>query len=359
MSSNRTKRNIIAILIAVPVIYLLSLLNIGFDHKADVDDWDWKINIGSRDKEVLDFDKTLTRITDLAGDWHFAAGDDLERGQANFDHSTWGTIKVPSYWEGEGYKDYDGYAWYRRTFELSENDLNKPLYAVLGRIDDADEVFINGQRIGGMGTFPPTYVGAYDGYRNYSIAKGIVHKGENVIAVRVFDAQMSGGIYDGDIGIYASSLPSALVNLQGDWQFKVDDDMNYRVIQVPGIWENQGYEDYDGLAWYKKDFVLTEKAEEKRLVLLLGKIDDTDEVFLNGELIGRTGTLDDSDQQVDPDYYLIDRQYEFSADLLRENNTIELRVHDSGGEGGIYKGPVSIMGKAAFLKFQDLRARSN
>ena len=89
------------------------------------------------------------------------------------------------------------------------------------------------------------------------------------------------------------------------------------------------------------------------MVLMLGKIDDTDEVYLNGELIGKTGSLRDSDLDADPYYYRQSRIYEFSSSLLRAENALAVRVHDSGGHGGLYSGPVGIMTKRTYEVYRE------
>lgn len=91
------------------------------------------------------------------------------------------------------------------------------------------------------------------------------------------------------------------------------------------------------------------------LVLFLGKIDDTDEVFLNGKRIGQTG-FDNSDD--DAPYYRMNREYEFPAALLKETNTLAVHVYDGQGEGGIYSGPVGIMAKTDYLARQQQIAES-
>lgn len=348
MEDSRLKRNLMAVLVAVPVIYFLSIITSLFgDNNSKV--WDWNFFPGHPVKIMHGHD-ALVRIVDLNGNWRFATGDDPARAALDFDDDEWKKIQVPGYWESAGFKNYDGFAWYRRHFDMEADRLGSMLYIELGMVDDTDEVFINGQRIGGAGQFPPTYIGAYNQHRQYAIPQGLLREDDNVIAVRVYDAQMGGGIYKGDIGIYASRYPAPLVNLEGDWQFwREGEEDQPRRIRVPGIWEHQGAPNYDGIAWYRKEFGPVDTGEEK-LVLLLGRIDDTDEVTLNGEVIGRTGNLNNQDRKIDPDYFRIERRYEFSASLLKSYNVLQVRIHDSGGEGGIYQGPVAIVSKSTWEK---------
>ena len=309
-------------------------------------------------------ERARTKVVDLEGDWRFSVGDDPQWASPGFDVAGWATIEVPSRWESEGYRDYNGYAWYRRAFSIDSADAEKALFLYAGRIDDVDEIFVNGQRVGGTGSFPPAYSTAWNRDRVYRVPTGLLRAGgDNVIAVRVFDEQQGGGIVDGDIGIYASTLPQPLVDLGGEWIFRTGDDpawkgeavdeSGFATIRVPMIWEEEGFEDYDGYGWYRKRFRRLAVSDGEKLVLLLGKVDDTDEVFLNGERIGKTGKLDGSDRAENELYYRVDRAYPFSAALLKDDNLFAVRVHDDVGFGGIYSGPVGIMTESGYADYLD------
>lgn len=319
------------------------------------DDGNRRSNQGSPTTHVQQFitDAARDELVDLKGDWQFSRGDNLAWAKPSFDDSLWDSIQVPSRWESEGYDEYDGYAWYRKSFELEEVAAKGGLYLYLGRIDDIDETYINGQLVGRQGHFDPV-VTAWDRNRIYRISEGVLSpSGKNVVAVRVLDTQLGGGIYSGRIGIFKTELPQPLLDLSGDWRFATGDDANwkedavdeslFKTIQVPMSWEAEGYTDYDGYAWYRKQFGRVEVPSSEDLVLVLGRIDDTDEVFLNGELIGKTGELDGRDRDRNSDFYSFGRVYSFSPGLLKDKNTIAVRVHDSGGLGGLYSGPVGIM----------------
>lgn len=58
------------------------------------------------------------KIKDLQGQWKFTVGDDKQWAAADFDDSQWDRIYVPSSWESQGYKGYNGYAWYRKDVRL-------------------------------------------------------------------------------------------------------------------------------------------------------------------------------------------------------------------------------------------------
>lgn len=330
--------------------------------------WEWLINGGFSSDYGRYSQKTGTLLVGLDGQWKFSTGDDLSRANEFHDDSVWDEIGVPAIWENEGYPDYDGYAWYRQYFKLDPSDMASTLFLRLGKIDDVDEVYINGQKIGSSGRFPPNYVSAWNTVRSYSIPTSVVRAGRNTIAVRVYDGQMGGGIGSGTTGIYALAAPELLIDLQGEWQFatgenpgwkgEIVEETSARKLVVPLGWDFQGYEDYDGIAWYRRTFAGPEIAEEETMVLLLGKIDDTDEAFLNGQWIGNTGKLNSKVRRMNSPYFRMTRQYEFSSALLKKSNTLAVRVYDVTGYGGIYSGPVGIVTKSAFLVHQQQLAEA-
>lgn len=302
------------------------------------------------------------RLVNLAHErWCFSIGDDVRWAEPSFQDQQWSRIHPRNAWEDEGYEGYNGYAWYRCEFDFNERT-DHATYLVLGRIDDVDEVFVNGRKIGSTGKFPPDYVSAYNQDRTYLIPAGTWKRGAgNVIAVRVYDAGGEGGMVDGPVGIYTTELPVPAVDLMGEWQFQPGDNpawkdeqadtSGFKPLAVPGYWEHAGYDQLDGLAWYRKSFDFAVGGAAETMVLMLGKIDDTDEVYLNGTKIGSTGKLRDSDQHSGVDYYDQQRGYYFSSSLLKAHNVIAVRVHDHGGLGGIYEGPVGIISQENYSAY--------
>jgi hypothetical protein len=135
----------------------------------------------------------------LPAEWKFSTGDDSARKSEQFDDGNWKEITVPSHWEDEGYPSYDGFAWYRIKFQVPAGWPHGPLKLSLGKIDDCDETFVNGDRIGGTGTFPPAYASEWTAFRKYTIPENVIHWGsENTLAVRVYDGDGPGGIYSAD-----------------------------------------------------------------------------------------------------------------------------------------------------------------
>ena len=251
----------------------------------------------------LVYAQELRQILDLKGRWKFELGDNPEWADPACNDSKWDIIYVPSRWEEEGYPGYDGYAWYRKHFRIENSLRENPLYLRMGYIDDVAEVYLNGTLIGYSGRFPPKFYTGAGVAQQYLVPKELLRYGsENIIAVRVYDHYQAGGIVRGDVGLY--ELENYLkpdYDLSGNWKFTTGDDRKWaednfddsqwQNLRVPASWDMQGYRDFDGFAWYRMRFRIPVNLRGHVLTLLLGKIDDVDETYLNGELIGRTGRM--------------------------------------------------------------------
>jgi sialate O-acetylesterase len=306
----------------------------------------------------------LRLAVDLSGLWKFEIGDNFGWIYPEFEDQSWELIYVPSTWEDEGFPGYDGFAWYRKTFTISSIFKDKQLYLFLGFIDDVDEVYLNGKLVNFEGGMPPEVYTAYHIERNYPIPHGYINfDGENVIAVRVYDNYQVGGIVRGDVGIYSNESDIDLeLNLAGKWKFRTGDfydwkerdyaDSKWDSVYVPALWETQGYRDFDGIAWYRKHFFLPEEFRNERLILLLGKIDDYDETYLNGTRIGRKGRIRDSRGRTNlGDTYQEIRAYYIPENVLLygDMNLIAVRVYDGFIKGGIFEGPIGIVTRERYL----------
>jgi len=299
---------------------------------------------------------------DLRGKWKFRIGDQHEWASPAYDDSDWDEIRVPARWEDEGYRGYDGFAWYRTTFTVDTGQQNQILLLELGYIDDVDEVFLNGIKVGQSGTFPPNYSSAFNALRKYNVPKDIIRfGGENLLAVRVYDNQIEGGIISGMVRITSGGIqPPFVYDLTGPWLFnkgKTFDEQNHQTILVPGTWEDQGYYHYDGYAVYARKLKITKELAEKSLVLLAGKIDDADRLYINGQLIASTGYYDDWHNS---GFYNEFRNYFIPPGTFKagEENMIEIRVLDIKAHGGIFEGPVGIMTQEDFRAYWKAKRRN-
>ncbi len=148
----------------------------------------------------------------LYGPWKFHIGDNPQWADPNFDDSAWDTMDlkpvpgsvvpyigssgfVPG-WTARGYAGYSGYAWYRLRFNLqgAPPDQVPAASAKLAlmmpeSVDDAYQVYVNGQYIGEFGRFKPQSVTPFlTQARAFSLPAGTdANKGGvTLIAVRMW-----------------------------------------------------------------------------------------------------------------------------------------------------------------------------
>ena len=145
------------------------------------------------------------------------------------------------------------------------------------------------------------------------------------------------------------------VDLSGEWKLKLGDDpawsdpgfddSSWTPAQVPQQHGHEEFKEYDGFAWYRLEFFLRPGARGTPLVAALGGIDDADETYLNGHLIGHTGQFPpNADSQ-----WFEKRLYPVPAGVPRfgERNVLAVRMNDMNGGGGWYGGPVGLYSKDA------------
>lgn len=130
----------------------------------------------------------------------------------NYNDTNWPTLNAPGNWENQALGEFDGEVWLRKTFELDSADHIKNAMLQLAKIDDWDETYLNGVRIGGMDRY--TFL------RKYAIPAGLLQKGKNVIAVKVTDTGGGGGIW-GDASDLFLTMDQIQLSLAGAWKFQV------------------------------------------------------------------------------------------------------------------------------------------
>jgi hypothetical protein len=130
------------------------------------------------------------------------------------------------------------------------------------------------------------------------------------------------------------------------WRQPGFDDHSWKKIQTGNVWQQQGYPDYHGYAWYRMHVVIPAELKQQAawkdsLRIFLAHVNDVDETWLNGTLIGHTGAFPN-----EPGGYIskwpAERSYQLSihdtAIHWDKENIVAVRVFDGGGTGGIFMG---------------------
>lgn len=102
--------------------------------------------------------------------------------------SDWETLELPVLWEEAGHPDWDGVAWFHRTFDLPAGWEGRDVMLHLSAIDDADTTWVNGTEVG--------VTGRYNLPRAYRVPASALKPTGNEITVRVLDTGGGGGIWE-------------------------------------------------------------------------------------------------------------------------------------------------------------------
>jgi len=123
-------------------------------------------------------------------------------------------------WETIGFEGLDGAVWFRTSFVLPDDWKEEDMVFDFNRIRDWDYTYVNGQLVGSQQNTEG---------RKYTVAKNILHKGKNTIAILVLNFSDKGGIYGykdtvKHIGFYPVSNEAAKISLNGQWKYFVQND---------------------------------------------------------------------------------------------------------------------------------------
>ncbi|MDB5277389.1 MAG: sialate O-acetylesterase [Ferruginibacter sp.] len=131
--------------------------------------------------------------------------------EINYIPKGWQTIAVPGYWEDQGISNLDGVVWYRKEIDLPASMVGKPAKVFLGRIVDADVLYINGKQVGATTYLYPQ--------RRYPVPAGVLKEGKNIVVVKVTNNAGKGGFVSGKP--YCLFAGNDTIDLKGYWQYKV------------------------------------------------------------------------------------------------------------------------------------------
>jgi sialate O-acetylesterase len=123
----------------------------------------------------------------------------------------WHHFWLPGYWADQGIRGLNGTVWFRKEINVPADMAGKPAKLYMGRIVDADSLYVNGVLCGYTTyQYPP---------RRYQVKAGILKPGKNLIVVRVVNTFGKGGFVPDKP--YYLTAGGQNIDLRGDWQYKV------------------------------------------------------------------------------------------------------------------------------------------
>lgn len=126
--------------------------------------------------------------------------------------SDWSEMHLPTRWSDTLLRNFDGVAWFERTFRSPEGAAGREGQLHLGPVDDWDTVWVNGVEVGRTQRWSIP--------RTYPIPEGVLRAGENSIVVRVLDLRGDGGFSAAPANFRLDVADGDSIGLAGVWFYR-------------------------------------------------------------------------------------------------------------------------------------------
>jgi len=235
---------------------------------SDFADADWRKVSLPHDwgVEPMPVDVSGPSFQAVAGEWHFTTGDNNAYAAVAFDDSAWGKMALPALIPHCLQKTY---YWFRREVVLPTELAGKDVTFDLGRIDDCDEFYVNGQKVGETGVMPKNQpqgecISAWDQNRDYKVAAKYLKPGTNSLAICIYNNTGTGGFRPPETS-----------------ERKIVGPFDSRAIGGTATGYTVG-----GTGWYRKHFTIPATDAGKHFEILFGGVYMHSDVWLNGHHLG-------------------------------------------------------------------------
>lgn len=150
--------------------------------------------------------------------------------KVSYNDDSWATIKCPSEWSiNENIGIFEGIMWLRKTISVPSTWNNTPLVLELGPIDELDETFVNGLKIG-----VNTNINNWNKNRVYKVPGQVHSRNKLTIAIRAANTYAQGGMIGQteQLKIYPKNKPQEAISIAGTWKYKIEKRYPARPPQV-------------------------------------------------------------------------------------------------------------------------------
>lgn len=241
----------------------------------------WKFFLGD---PPISLDFTGYETMDIAKGWRFQTdpkdiGLNERWSSPSYDDSRWAIIDCGRPWEQQGFSDYDGIAWYRKSVVVPQEWAGKPLFILFGGVDDEYDLFVNGERIAHYGGKDIGSV--HESPTATDISRYVKYGKENLIALRVNDWGVWGGPRKPPVLLTPDKrvLNKVGIGLTSDLDY---DDSQWQTADIGFGWNVP-----NSHGWFRKVIIVPNdingfSVSGKPLYLRVG-IDDDGEIYVNGK----------------------------------------------------------------------------
>ncbi len=135
---------------------------------------------------------------------------------ADFDDSSWKTVRIPGGFQELGVPNAPGVCWFRKEITLPNPLPPGKTMIYLGVVERMDTTYINGQQVGASAWV--------ENPRAYGVKEEILKPGKNLVAVRVFKTKPDGGFMSRPDVLRLVLGDGTVIPLAGEWKGAVSVD---------------------------------------------------------------------------------------------------------------------------------------
>ena len=135
----------------------------------------------------------------------------------------WDLMSLPTIWDETAVGRFQGVVWFARGISVPLKWVDRDLMLDLGPIDEMDETWFNGQRVGFHSNTRD-----WQKVRSYRVPASLVQAENNVITIRVYNLSGRGGIWGErkQMRLYPTGEFDNEISLAGKWYYKIESDIN-------------------------------------------------------------------------------------------------------------------------------------
>ena len=138
--------------------------------------------------------------------------------------AAWETVDVPAVWR-KATPGLNGYSWYRCYVSLPDAWRGRELEIFAEPSDKAQEIYLNGVKVGGVGDFPPQFRSGLGGEERFPAGGELLRFDRpNVFAIRIYDNLGRTGFNVAAPVIFGGDQA---VRLEGKWQYRAGDEKSW------------------------------------------------------------------------------------------------------------------------------------
>ncbi len=160
--------------------------------------------------------RPLAILTSFVLSWLLLGSDALSDENAA---TAWKSVPIPATWKNAAVQQ--AYVWFRCRVSPPDSWKGHDLELFVEPVDDARQIFFNGEPVGQIGQFPPTYESGLNGASRFAVpARNVRFDSPNTVAIRVYQNSGRTGF---NVAAPVLFGPGEAIRLQGDWEMRVGD----------------------------------------------------------------------------------------------------------------------------------------